>query len=219
MTDSSANRGYDVTFNFYSGTTGTTPISVYNLAFKVIDIDRQAVNGDGFNDKVWLTSGFTTTSKGSKVAGVGSSATSWTGTGTGGVTNDDGTVAVKYAGPINSTTMSLPEVHRREDDLEVRSEGDELALIEDGREVARATTPERATIDVLHLLGQRALQDSVGTIRLHAGAIERDGRAVLLVGESDKGKSTLTAVLVTRGWGYLSDELAIVDTSTRTVVP
>ena len=66
----------------------------------------------------------------------------------------------------------------------------------------RATTPEQAVIDVLHELGQRVINDSVGTIRLHAGAVERDGRSLLLVGSSGKGKSTLTAALVQRGWGY-----------------
>ncbi|MEO0494910.1 MAG: PqqD family peptide modification chaperone [Actinomycetota bacterium] len=45
----------------------------------------------------------------------------------------------------------------------------------------------------------------------HAGAVARDGRAVVLPGASNRGKSTLTTALVTAGFGYLTDEAAAVD--------
>ncbi|MEQ8230202.1 MAG: HprK-related kinase A [Gammaproteobacteria bacterium] len=47
---------------------------------------------------------------------------------------------------------------------------------------------------------------------LHAGVLERGGRAVILVGESGAGKSTLTAALALNGWRLLSDELTILST-------
>jgi len=44
---------------------------------------------------------------------------------------------------------------------------------------------------------------------IHAAAIERGGRAVILPGPPGSGKSTLCAYLVHNGWRLLSDELAL----------
>ncbi len=41
---------------------------------------------------------------------------------------------------------------------------------------------------------------------LHAGAVVRDGHAVVVVGESGVGKTTLVTRLLADGWGYLTDE-------------
>jgi HprK-related kinase A len=46
---------------------------------------------------------------------------------------------------------------------------------------------------------------------VHAAAIERGGRALILPGPPGSGKSTLCAGLVYRGWRLLSDELALIN--------
>ncbi|MGB8276295.1 MAG: HprK-related kinase A [Alphaproteobacteria bacterium] len=53
----------------------------------------------------------------------------------------------------------------------------------------------------------------------HAAAVERRGAALILPGDSGSGKSTLCAGLVARGWRLLSDELALLDLDTRTLIP
>ncbi|USI74107.1 HprK-related kinase A [Sphingomonas morindae] len=45
---------------------------------------------------------------------------------------------------------------------------------------------------------------------LHAAALERDGRVLLLAGASGSGKSTLAALLMLAGWRFLGDEFALV---------
>ena len=45
---------------------------------------------------------------------------------------------------------------------------------------------------------------------LHAAAVERDGRALVLPAWPGSGKSTLAASLASRGWRLLSDEFTIV---------
>lgn len=45
---------------------------------------------------------------------------------------------------------------------------------------------------------------------LHSGALERDGRALLLPATPGSGKSTLSAALAYRGWRLLTDEIGIV---------
>ena len=57
------------------------------------------------------------------------------------------------------------------------------------------------------LIGQR-LND---LLLLHAGAVERDGRVLLLPATPGSGKSTLTAALSLSGWRLLSDEFGAFD--------
>ena len=48
-------------------------------------------------------------------------------------------------------------------------------------------------------------------LMLHAGALERNGRVLILPAMPGSGKTTLTAALSFRGWRFLSDEFALVD--------
>lgn len=54
---------------------------------------------------------------------------------------------------------------------------------------------------------------------LHAGVIERNGRAIVMPATQGAGKSTLTAALVYNDWRLFSDELALISPSTRQVSP
>lgn len=54
---------------------------------------------------------------------------------------------------------------------------------------------------------------------LHAAAVEREGRAVLMTGHSGAGKSTLAALLGERGWRFMGDEFALVDVEDGRVHP
>jgi HprK-related kinase A len=61
------------------------------------------------------------------------------------------------------------------------------------------------------------LQMALGQRRyllLHASAVERDGRALLMTGVSGAGKSTLAALLAARGWRLMGDEFALLDPET-----
>jgi HprK-related kinase A len=58
------------------------------------------------------------------------------------------------------------------------------------------------------------LQMALGQRRyllLHAGSVEREGRALILTGDSGAGKSTLAALLGERGWRFMGDEFALLD--------
>ncbi len=54
---------------------------------------------------------------------------------------------------------------------------------------------------------------------LHAAAVERDGKALLLPAYPGGGKSTLAASLASRDWRLLSDEFAVVTDERGTVLP
>jgi hypothetical protein len=56
-------------------------------------------------------------------------------------------------------------------------------------------------------------------VHIHGAALVRDGRAVVLAGRSHAGKSTLAGWLTYRGWGFLTDEVALVDPEALVVAP
>lgn len=53
-------------------------------------------------------------------------------------------------------------------------------------------------------------------VPMHAAGLVHQGRAIALIGPSHSGKSTLSGWLTKSGWGFLTDEVCLVDTS---VVP
>ena len=54
---------------------------------------------------------------------------------------------------------------------------------------------------------------------LHAATVEKDGKALILTGESGSGKSTMSAVLMSQGWRLLGDEFALLDPESGRVHP
>lgn len=81
--------------------------------------------------------------------------------------------------------------------------------------------PEAAPLSLEHglLAAEMAmnLQMALGQRRyllLHASAVERDGKALVMTGMSGAGKSTLAALLMARGWRLMGDEFALVDPTT-----
>jgi hypothetical protein len=69
--------------------------------------------------------------------------------------------------------------------------------------------------DLLHglfgALGYRVAEGMTGGHCLHAAAVARNGRAIVLPGVSGRGKSSVCAWLVAQGFEYISDELVVVD--------
>lgn len=54
---------------------------------------------------------------------------------------------------------------------------------------------------------------------LHASAVEREGRALIMTGLSGSGKSTLSALLGQRGWRFMGDEFVLLDLESGAAVP
>lgn len=54
---------------------------------------------------------------------------------------------------------------------------------------------------------------------VHAGAVVKNGRAILLPGKSESGKTTLTLGLMNHGYKHLTDEVGAIHHETTEVVP
>lgn len=54
---------------------------------------------------------------------------------------------------------------------------------------------------------------------LHAAVLERNGRAVVIMGDSGAGKSTLCAAMTLSGWRLLTDELGLIDLEDGLIAP
>ncbi|HET8929750.1 MAG TPA: PqqD family peptide modification chaperone [Acidimicrobiales bacterium] len=96
---------------------------------------------------------------------------------------------------------------------------DETAQIVVDGEVRSNNVPQTNAVAYLFDQLDTVLADDAPGLRFHAGAVERDGIVVVVLGQSGHGKSTLTAALVQAGWNYLTDELVAIDPTTRRVAP
>lgn len=126
-------------------------------------------------------------------------------------------------GHLDEVLSSLPAADQVEATISVvdrgRDGGHRYRVIVDNEVRFRVHTAEEATDHVLTQLNLLAIGRTPHKLLFHGGAVERDGFVVAVLGPSGQGKSTLTAALVQRGWGYLSDELVTVDPATLRVEP
>ncbi|MGH2753623.1 MAG: hypothetical protein ACRDLB_04255 [Actinomycetota bacterium] len=104
-------------------------------------------------------------------------------------------------------------------DLSVWRQGEELLLRHRDDVTARATTSgfavggkSDALRSAFRRISQPALTHVLGhhdRFVLHGGAIARNARAVVLLGATGQGKSTLVAAAASVGWKVLGDDLVI----------
>jgi hypothetical protein len=87
-------------------------------------------------------------------------------------------------------------------------------LVEDGKSITIQPSPG-VSDDEIRLFLQSAVLSALllqrGLLPLHGSAVMMNGRAVILVGHSGNGKSTLAAALMERGYPFIADELCAVE--------
>lgn len=71
--------------------------------------------------------------------------------------------------------------------------------------------------EIRHLMVERALELTPSVVGIHAAAVARDERLLVLCGESGVGKTTLTLELCARGWGYVTDDLVAIGNDGKAV--
>jgi Coenzyme PQQ synthesis protein D (PqqD) len=94
-------------------------------------------------------------------------------------------------------------------DVVVAQEDDGVAVIADEEMIGSSLTIEDAAVAVRACLTQLATARSGGLCVVHAGALCRNGAALLLPGDAGHGKSTLSAGLAARGFDMLCDDTTL----------
>lgn len=75
--------------------------------------------------------------------------------------------------------------------------------------LTQASQEQQPALFYIAILSLVVLLQHRGAVVLHAAALARAQRGLLLVGHSGSGKSTTTFSLVRQGWGYLSDDTVL----------
>ena len=79
------------------------------------------------------------------------------------------------------------------------------------RRVTIEPGPDELRLQLLATLALPLLLEDTGAVTLHGSACARDGRAVVVCGESGTGKSSLLVGLVDAGWQAVSEDMCAVD--------
>lgn len=106
-------------------------------------------------------------------------------------------------------------MHYTVDDVVARAETDRIVI---GRRPGLPPRDDDYAVEEkgLDLLLQMTFASTLASRQrgvVHAASVGWSGRHLLLVGESGKGKSTLSAAAVAAGWDLAGDDLAVVDTA------
>lgn len=80
-----------------------------------------------------------------------------------------------------------------------------------GSKIARPAAIETMPLILQENMIIATYQSEPYLMALHAGAVGKDGRCVVMPGASGSGKSTLTAVMANEGYDLFSDEIALVN--------
>jgi hypothetical protein len=105
--------------------------------------------------------------------------------------------------------LSLPDSSSPEVLLEVLEDGNQWLLLREGRVVDQCPTPA-GIVPMLHSnILLMAYWSSGCMAALHAAAVTRGGDCILMPAASGSGKTTFTAALLSQGFGYCTDDLAL----------
>ena len=81
----------------------------------------------------------------------------------------------------------------------------------DGEPCETTLTDDYVTPYVLWEVVRLVLESAAPRVPVHAAAVARHGRALVLAGASQAGKSTLAGWLTANGWQFLTDEVALLE--------
>jgi hypothetical protein len=112
--------------------------------------------------------------------------------------------------PLLRPAMKAHDAEAKVVDVAVLANGDGVAVIANGDLVGASETREEAAVMVRACLMQLAVMSSGGFCAVHAGALGRNGQALLLPGNAGYGKSTLSAALAATGFDMLCDDTALI---------
>lgn len=96
-------------------------------------------------------------------------------------------------------------------ELEVLQANGQIVLLEEGLPPRQSSSLEN-TVPMIHAaLRRTAVNRHDFMLQIHAGVVARHGVCTLLPAQAGSGKTTLTAALISNGYQYFSDEIALIE--------
>lgn len=114
-----------------------------------------------------------------------------------------------------STEDSAP----RDKVFDIVAAGDGAAVFENGKLIETCPSLNQLGALAKSCIVLRALEECTDLCAIHAGAVRRGDRCILLPGSSGSGKSTLVAGLVSEGFELLADDTVVLSRDPVTVRP
>jgi hypothetical protein len=116
-------------------------------------------------------------------------------------------------------SLAATAVPQRYTRLDVLSRDGGYVVIKEGRKFRHCPREDQIVPLLKTCMVELALRESGDFAAVHAGAIGRDGRCILLPGVTGSGKSTLTAALVASGLQLLGDDTIVLEADTLAARP
>jgi hypothetical protein len=96
----------------------------------------------------------------------------------------------------------------------LRTKNAQSVLLYHGKKLLYEGEPGKAAVMLLDSVIYELAKESMGGLLFHAAALSRNGRGILMPGQSGSGKTFLTAWLAGDGYDYLTDEMTLVESET-----
>lgn len=84
-------------------------------------------------------------------------------------------------------------------------------ILQDGKLLCANLSENLCVLSLCNEVVRAIAQFSHRHIAFHAGALSRNGRAIILPAKTGKGKTSLAAWMISKGYNYLTDELVLFD--------
>lgn len=111
--------------------------------------------------------------------------------------------------------LVAPEEQPPRVSIDVRATAHGYVMSQDRDPVLRVREIDEVTPALKAYLVQQVLARDDYRLAVHAAALARNGRVLLLPGNAGSGKSTLTAALMARGFAFLGDDTVLLDEELR----
>jgi hypothetical protein len=105
------------------------------------------------------------------------------------------------------------------DVIGVFRDGTDYVVTRNGAERHRCALVDEAAGAVVRAICDLSYPDADWSLFIHAAAVARGDRAIVLAGPNGSGKTTLTAALIGSGFEYFSDDVVPLDCRAMRIVP
>ena len=117
------------------------------------------------------------------------------------------------------SSMLVPSLVTPVGEITVSKIGDQYVVRSEDTEAFRGPALRTTLYVVKRDILSRFVHSRPDLLWVHAGAVERADRSLLIAGEPGRGKSTLVTLLCKLGWSFLTDDSAPIRLVSREIVP